>query len=217
MRALVLVPLLLVSCASPEPSRPVPIPAAGTPAPSALPAGAIRFVVEPSRSLATIRVREQVAGVAVPGEAVLTTSAFSGSLVLLPDGSFAVGSVLAVELDSLKSDSTLRDEWIKINTLETRRFPRAELVAERLVGVPLPLPVTGRFRATLESTMRIRGVERDVAWELDIVRDAGAVRGTGAIRFRFGDHGMVVPANRLVLSVVDDIHLAIAVSAREEP
>jgi len=103
---------------------------------TALPAGARRFAIVPERSLATIRVREQVASVPAPGDAILTTRSFSGTVVLLPDGSFANGSALSVDLDTLKSDESLRDEWIKFNTLNTRVYPRAEFTLERVSGVP---------------------------------------------------------------------------------
>src|SRR5712691_13204436 len=87
----------LVSCAAPQPSLPTPTTpssSSATPAPSAtaLPAGARRFEIVAERSLATIRVREQIAAIPAPGDAVLTTRGFSGAAVLLSDGTFANGS-----------------------------------------------------------------------------------------------------------------------------
>ena len=196
------------STATPTPSTPAP--ATATP----LPPGAVRLGIVPARSVATIRVHEQVANVALPGEAVLTTNAFEGSLVLLPDGTFAPGSAFAALLDTLKSDSDLRDEWIKINTLQTRQYPRAEFVPSRVVGAPLPL-TDGKWAASVEGVMRIHGVERPLVWELRAVRLAGELRVRGSTSFRFGDYGMAVPANRLVLSVVDDVRLEIDLLAKE--
>ena len=37
----------------------------------------------------------------------------------------------------------------------------------------------------------------------------------GAMSFRFGDYGMAVPANRLILSVVDDVRLEIDLVAKD--
>ncbi|MGH2490162.1 MAG: YceI family protein [Candidatus Limnocylindria bacterium] len=217
-RSHIVVLAILASCSSPQavaPSTtapPSPTPSAATP----LPQGAVRFAVVPARSLATIRVREQVAGVPAPGDAVLTTNAFSGALVLLADGTFAPDSLLSVDLDTLKSDSDLRDEWIKFNTLNTRVYPRAEFTAKRTMGIPLPLPTSGEWSATIEGTMKIHGVERALAWPVQATRSAGEVRVHGATAFRFGDYGMAVPANRLVLSVVDDVRLEIDIVARED-
>ena len=127
-----IVTIALVSCAAPaaSPSTPTATATSDTtstsiPTASALPAGARRFAIVPERSLATIRVREQIASIPAPGDAILTTRAFTGTVVLLPDGGFASGSTFAADLDTLKSDEPLRDEWIKINTLNTRVYPRA--------------------------------------------------------------------------------------------
>jgi len=210
------------ACAASQPSAPVPhdtAPSSIAAAPTAsatLQLGAIRFTIAPSRSQATIRVREQVASVPAPGDAVLATKAFSGSLVLLADGTFAPGSLIAVDLDTLSSDSDLRDEWIKVNTLQTRVFPRAEFNVARVSGVPLPLPAQGEWAARLEGMMEIHGVERSLAWDLRVTRSAGEIRAKGATAFRFGDYGMAVPANRLILSVVDDVRLEIDIVARED-
>ena len=209
----------LSACASAGAQEPTAKPVAAptpTPARSLLPPGAIAFHIVPDRSLATIRVREQVANVPLPGEAVLTSSAFSGSLVLLPDGSFAQGSTISIQLDTLKSDSDLRDEWIKFNTLDTRRFPRAEFTATRIAGIPLPLPGTGEWQADLRGTMRIHGVEREMTWPLTVARSADEVRARGRTTFRFGDYGMAVPANRMILSVVDDVRLEVDIVVRQE-
>lgn len=213
--------LALVSCAGPAalPSAPAassPSLAAPTAGATALPAGARRFAVVAERSLATIRVREQVAAIPAPGDAVLTTSAFKGTLVLLADGAFASGSTLSADLDTLKSDSDLRDEWIKINTLNTRAYPRAEFTLARVSGIPLPLATQGEWAATVEGTMKIHGVERVLSWPVRVTRSPGEVRVRGATAFRFGDYAMAVPANRLILSVVDDVRLEIDVVARDD-
>lgn len=210
--------IALASCAAPQVSPPASAATASPPSAStatALPAGARRFAIVPDRSLATIRVREQIAAIPAPGDAVLTTRAFSGTVVLLPDGAFASGSSFAADLDSLKSDEPLRDEWIKFNTLNTRVYPRAEFTLERVNGVPMPLAAQGEWAATLEGTMKIHGVERRVSWPVQVTRSGSEVRVRGATAFRFGDHGMTVPANRLILSVVDDVRLEIDVVARD--
>ena len=210
----------LVSCAAPAASPPAPTATSaplGTPTASAtaLPAGARRFAIITERSVATIRVREQVAAIRAPGDAILTTRAFSGSVVLLPDGSFASGSAFAADLDTLKSDEPLRDEWIKFNTLNTRVYPRAEFTLERVTGIPMPIAAQGEWAGTLEGTMTIHGVERRLVWPVQVTRSSGEVRVRGATAFRFGDYGMAVPANRLILSVVDDVRLEIDLVARD--
>ena len=215
-----IVTIALVSCAAPagSPSTPTATATSATTSTSiatALPAGARRFAIVPERSLATIRVREQVAAIPAPGDAMLTTRAFTGAVVLLPDGGFATGSSFAADLDTLKSDEPLRDEWIKFNTLNTRVYPRAEFTLARVSGMPMPIAAQGEWAATLEGTMKIHGVERQVTWPVQVTRSGNEVRVLGATAFKFGDYGMTVPANRLILSVVDDVRLEIDLVARE--
>ena len=219
LTALLIVFASLTACSTPPRSTPSASASATvspTTATSPLPAGARRLAVVPDRSTATIRVREQVAGVPAPGDAVLTTSAFKGTLVLLADGTFASGSMLSADLDTLKSDSDLRDEWIKVNTLNTRIYPRAEFSPRRVTGVPLPLLANGEWNATIDGTMKIHGVERQISWPLQVTRSSGETRVRGSTAFKFGDYGMAVPANRLILSVVDDVRLEIDVVARDD-
>ena len=216
------VSIAVVSCAAPAASPSTPaVTATATSATTstviatALPAGARRFAIVTDRSIATIRVREQVAANPAPGDAILTTRAFTGAVVLLPDGGFASGSSFAADLDTLKSDEPLRDEWIKFNTLNTRVYPRAEFTLARVSGVPMPIAAQGDWPATLEGTLKIHGVERQVRWPVQVTRSGNEVRVVGATAFHFGDYGMAVPANRLILSVVDDVRLEIDLVARE--
>jgi polyisoprenoid-binding protein YceI len=211
--------IALVSCAAPAttPAATVTTTSAATSTAiaTALPAGARRFAIVADRSVATIRVREQIAAIPAPGDAVLTTREFTGTVVLLPDGGFASGSSFAADLDALKSNEPLRDEWIKFNTLNTRVYPRAEFTLARVSGVPMPIAAQGEWAATLEGTLKIHGVERQVTWPVQVTRSSAEVRVRGATAFKFGDYGMAVPANRLILSVVDDVRLEIDLVARE--
>jgi polyisoprenoid-binding protein YceI len=217
MRSPIVVALLasaLAACGglavAPSPSAPSTV-APSTSATSArtpLPSGAIAFTVADG-SKSVIRVHEQVAGVALPGEAVVTTTAMDGEIVLLADGSFAAGSKIRADLQALKSDNDLRDEWIKFNTLLTSVYRYAEFTPSRLSGVPLPLPSTGTWNAKLEGTMKIRTTEKPVTWDLVVIRDAAKTMAGGGIVFQFGDYGMAVPANRLILSVKDEVRLQV--------
>ena len=182
--------------------------ASPTPAHLPVPSGAFGFAVADG-SKAVIRVNEQVAGVALPGEAVVTTTVMDGEFVLLPDGSFAPGSKIRADLERLKSDNDLRDEWIKFNTLLTSQYRYAQFTPTRLSGVPLPLPATGTWNAKLEGTMKIRTTEKPVTWDLAVSRDGSKTTAGGAIVFQFGDYGMAVPANRLILSVKDEVRLRV--------
>jgi polyisoprenoid-binding protein YceI len=138
-----------------------------------------------------------------------------GEFVLLADGTFSPGSKIRADLERLRSDNDLRDEWIKFNTLQTSRYRYAEFTPTRLSGVPMPLPASGTWNAKLDGTMKIKTTEKPVTWDLVVTRDATSTNAGGAIVFKFADYGMDVPANRLILSVKDEIRLRVDLVIRE--
>ncbi|HEY6204008.1 MAG TPA: YceI family protein [Candidatus Limnocylindria bacterium] len=79
----------------------------------------------------------------------------------------------------------------------------------------MPIAAQGEWAATLEGTMKMHGVERQVTWPVQVTRSGNEVQVVGATAFHFGDYGMAVPANRLILPVVDDVKLEIDLVARE--
>lgn len=79
------------------------------------------------------RVREQLAGLKFPDDAVGTTDSVSGTLVLMPDGSIdSANSKVTIDLRTLKSDQDLRDNYIKTRTFDTDKFPYAEIRSKKI-------------------------------------------------------------------------------------
>ena len=189
--ASVLIALALCACSLAAPTQPS---ATAAPTTSAAPTGTVSasgpwtFTVD-SSSKTTVRVREVLAQIRAPGDAVLTATGMKGSFTLNTDGSFASGSKITADLTTLRSDQSQRDSFIKDNTLETRRFPTAEFVPEKAAGVTLPLPISGELKLTATATA-------DPAW-------------------KFGDFGMSVPRVVSVLSIEDDIRVEISLVATE--
>ncbi|HUQ42596.1 MAG TPA: YceI family protein, partial [Candidatus Limnocylindrales bacterium] len=98
-----------------------------------------------SASKAVVRVREQLAGVSLPNDAVLTATGGTGRFSLTADGTFSSDSKITFDLTTLSSDSRDRDNFIKQDTLNTRQFPKAELVPTRTSGLTVPLASSGTF------------------------------------------------------------------------
>jgi polyisoprenoid-binding protein YceI len=182
--------------------------AAAPAAPSAAPAGALTFKIAEGESEATFRVREQLANVQLPNDAVGTTTAVSGQLSLRPDGSPVTdASKITVDLRQLKTDSTMRDNFIKQNTLQTSRFPFAEFVPTRVEGLPSPLPASGEHAFKLTGLMTVHGIQKEVTWDVTANRSGTELEGTATTAVKFGDFGMSPPRVPVVLSIVDEIRL----------
>jgi polyisoprenoid-binding protein YceI len=208
----------LAACAAPSVESRATTPATSPPAAATSTAGAeLRFEAAQDRSKVTVRVREQLASVPSPSDAVLTTKAVSGQFVLRSDGTFAPDSKLSVDVTTLQSDEGRRDQFIKRSTLETSRFPRAEFVPMRTAGLSTPMPATGEWTFTLIGNLTIRDVTKQVSWDATAKRTSGELSSTAKTSFKFGDFGMEPPTAASVLSVVDEIRMEIELVAVEKP
>lgn len=156
-----------------------------------------------------MRVRELLVDLPAPSDAVLTTTALSGQVLLGPDGAFAEGTRITVDVRTLQSDRSQRDQFIKRSTLETSRFPTATFVPKRAEGLPAPLPESGEWNIRLIGDMTVHGVTKEITWSATVKRSEGDVTGKATTNFRFGDFGMERPSVFTVLSIVDDIRLEI--------
>jgi len=168
-------------------------------------------------STAEYRVREQLARLNFPNDAVGKTDTLAGQLVLEGDGSIAPGGRLTVDLRNLQSDSGRRDAFIRQNTLHTDRFPNAVFVPRRQQGLPLPLPSSGKAAFTLTGDMTIHGTTSELTWDVAASVTPTTVSGEATTRFPFARFGIAIPKVLGLLSVDDDIRLVLNFKARREP
>ena len=181
---------------------------AALPTVAAAPSGATVFSVVPGQSRATFRVREQLVGVQLPSDAVGTTSAVTGRLVLRREGGVASeASRINVDLRELRTDDPRRDSFIRQRTLRTAEFPFAEFMPRTAAGLPNPLPASGEHSFRLSGTMLLRGVTRDITWDVTARRAGTQLSARATTTVRFGDFGMVPPRAEPVAMVVDEIRL----------
>jgi len=189
-----------------------PAPTTAAPSPSATTATATLAWVISDKSKATVRVREQLAALPLPSDAVLVATGAKGSFQLNADGTFASGSQISCDVTSLTSDQSLRDSFVKQSVLGTRQFPTATFVPATTAGLTLPLAANGHFTFKLTGKLTIHGVTKDVTFDVDANRAGSALTATATLNptFKFGDFGMPQPAAPgRVISVVDEIKLTI--------
>ena len=224
--ALTIVGLLATACAGAAnvavaPTSVVPTTAAPTTAaPTATPATAGLAWTVSDASKATVRVREQLAGVSLPSDAVLTATGASGSFSLSADGTFASGSTISFDLRTLASDSRDRDNFIKQGTLRVTQFPTATFVPTKATGLTLPLPASGDLSFTMTGTMTIHGKDKVVTFAVKATRAGADLMATATAdpSWTFEDFGMSAPSSNFrVISVVDEIRLVIDLVAKGPP
>lgn len=172
------------------------------------PPGASRYLLDSTSVEARYRVTERFAANTIDNEVVGVTRDVAGQVVLDVSGRpVASASHLTIRLTGLKTDRARRDSYVQKNTLETAKWPSAELVVKELSGLPTPMPNAGAYDVIVGGDLTLHGVTRPVSWNAKVVVSAGVVRGTARTTVRFADFGMAVPRVPLIARVDDPITL----------
>lgn len=175
----------------------------------ALPADTVIAFLVTDKSEARYRVREQLAGVNFPSDAVGTTKSITGTIYGRMDGTILPQSKFRVDLRTLKSDDDRRDNFVGQSVLNTRNFQFAEFVPKEVKGLTLPIPTTGDVKFQLIGDLTIRNVTKSVTWEVDGKINGGEGTGTAKTNFNFAYFNLTQPRVPMVLSIVDDIKLEV--------
>jgi len=179
----------------------------GTPPVSASPpAGSLRFALDPLQSEASYRATEQLAGFSSPSDAVGKTSDVSGTIVFDTNGTVvASASKITIDLTTLTSDKSQRDNYIKRSTLNTDKYPDAVVVPTSVTGLSWPLPTTGQATFTITGDLTAHGVTKPTTWNATASFEGTKISGTATTEVKFEDFGMSPPRTMLVLSVEDHL------------
>jgi len=158
---------------------------------------------------ARYKVQEQFVGIDFPSLAVGSTEAVTGSIIVKPDGSFDPASKIIVDLRTLSSDQSQRDNFIQGRTLETEKFPNLELVPKRATGLPAPLPASQQAGFKIITDMTMHGVTKEVTWTAVSTFGNEAVNGRATTTLDFAMFNMTKPMVGRLLSVEDKIELEV--------
>jgi polyisoprenoid-binding protein YceI len=131
------------------------------------------------------RVREKLVGVPAPHDAVGRTSAVHGTLEVR-DGRLEELS-LDVDLSTLQSDRSERDQVLRDEGPQFSRYPRGRFVLRGGAG---------RSPATGELTLH--GVTRRVDVPFVVAAHGDRLEVVGAFRIRFADYGFAPPSRPIV-------------------
>lgn len=161
---------------------------------------------------ARYKVREQLAGISFPSDAVGTTNAVTGTIIVNPDGTIdAAKSKLSVDLKTITSDQQMRDGYVQNRTLETDKFPTLDFVPKRAVGLPSPLPSGMGAQAGFQliGDMTLHGVTKEVTWNVVATFGNDMVGGRATLTTDFETFNITKPTLARLMSVDDKIELEI--------
>lgn len=166
------------------------------------------FVLAREGNVARFRVREQLARIPFPNDAVGEVQSLSGSLAVTTDGVvIPEASRFVIRVADLATDQDRRDNYLRRNTLNTDSYPDVIFQPTALEGLSFPLPQNGNVTFRIVGNLTVRDRTVPATWEVGAALAQGEVRGRAETRFTFDALGLEVPRVGSVLSIVDDIRL----------
>jgi polyisoprenoid-binding protein YceI len=151
-------------------------------------------------SYAGYRVQEQLAGVGAK-TAVGRTPDVSGSMTIA--GTSATAVSIQVNMAALQSDESQRDDQMRMQGIETARFPTASftLASPIQFGTVPADGVTVKVQAS--GTLQLHGVTKPVMIPLAARVVSGVIVVTGQLEVAFADYNIRKPSSFKVLSIDD--------------
>ena len=205
---------------APEPPPPTstPVPLATSTMSSGAPSSEslAERLIAPGEALVTLSdgssarylVKEQLARLDIPNDAIGVTNQIQGYVKIGADGTIQQDvSKITIDLRTLHSDQQRRDEYLNRNSLESDAFPFAEFVVRKTLGLDWPLPVAGNAEFQLIGDMTIHGETSPLTWDVDVTISPEGGTGQARTSFPFGTFDMEIPRLFFVLSVEDNIRL----------
>lgn len=176
-------------------------------------AGATLFTIVPDQSEASYVVNEKFANIPVPNDAVGKTKDIQGQIAFGPDGRVADGGKITVNVKSLTSDRPQRDNYIRMNSLESNQYPDAVLIITGAEGLNGPLSGTpANFKLT--GQMTIHGVTKPLIFDTIATMTGDTINGTATVVFKMGDFN-IMPPQIAILTTSDVVKLQLQINAKK--
>tara|TARA_B100000949_G_scaffold43876_1_gene37650 strand:+ start:694 stop:1584 length:891 start_codon:yes stop_codon:yes gene_type:complete len=166
-------------------------------------------------SVARYKIGEQFARLPTPVTAVGETAGINGKIYFDPSGNISASdaSIIVVDVESLKSDESKRDNWVRRNGGIGSEI---SINVTKVSGHTWPLPDSGKMEVTIEGDMTISDVTKLVTWKgiLDI---AGSnITGSISTVITWDQFSLSKPRLPFIIGVDDEIILELEVIATKE-
>jgi polyisoprenoid-binding protein YceI len=182
----------------------------------------LRFVVDPAQSSATYVVREKLARLPVETDASGTTADtpsgdVTGELFLTTQGLATTNqSIFRVDLNTLRSDESPRDNFVRTNALQTsvgnNRY--AEFTIQSVSGFPTNYVEGTEVSLQLSGNMTIKGATSPVTFEVKARKQGEFLTATADTTFNMTDFG-ITPPNVPTARSHDAVRLQVVLVTRQ--
>jgi polyisoprenoid-binding protein YceI len=165
-------------------------------------------LAEGTSSFAGYRVKEELAGTGA-NTAVGRTQNVSGSMTI--DGTAITAMKVTVDMTTLQSDDSRRDERLRTDGLQTDEFPTATFTLTRPIDVGSVPKERQTIQAVAVGDLTLHGVTRSVQVSIQAQRNGDEIEAIGSVDVALTDYGIQAPTGFLVLSIANtgtiELHL----------
>jgi polyisoprenoid-binding protein YceI len=119
-----------------------------------------------------------------------------------------VSGTIIVDLDKLDTEIELRDEHLKENYLETKKFPEAKLVLK-----PFEIKSGESLNKKVMATLELHGEKKDMEIELEVTRDKQLISVEGEFSIKLSDHKIELPSFQGI-TAADTVKLKVAATLK---
>lgn len=147
------------------------------------------------------RVKEVLGG--VDTEAVGRGQDISGSITIA--GTQVTAGSFTVEVATIASDNSMRDDQFRGRVMETERFPEASFDLTFPIEIGAVPPLDGEVTALATGDLTLHGVTQSVTFEVTAVRGSQRIAVVGSIPVVFADYDIDNPSNGAVTTEDDGV------------
>ena len=169
-------------------------------------AGITHFQIAGDSSLASYTTREKFFNQPSPIFVTGMTAAITGNLNLdrtTWQPAADPPSVITVDLRTLKTDSSRRDNAIRGRFLESDKYPLATFVLKQVAGVPQSYQEGTEVTVVLEGELTVREITKPVSWQGTAKLEGSTLTGkVGTSELKYADFG--IPQITIRILAVED-------------
>jgi polyisoprenoid-binding protein YceI len=174
---------------------------------------ATTYTVVSDESEARYKVEEELASKGAT-TAVGATNAVIGALYFDSNGLPVTCTRIDVDLRTLVSDESRRDNAVQTQGLETATYPLATFILTSVEGLDTALVDGQQTTFTLIGNLTLHGETRVVAWEATVTKDGDSITGDATTTFDMPEFGITPPKMGPVLSIADSVTLEMDLTAK---
>lgn len=166
-------------------------------------------------SVAGYRVREKLAILPAPSDAVGRTSQITGQATVVDSGSTHTVSAASftVQVSTLTSDRSMRDQRVRTMGLQTDTYPTATFSLSSPITLPAAVTTGKAVTVTATGPLTLHGETRTVSIPMTVQLSGSTFEAVGSISFPWSEFGMTAPSFGSFVSVANtvtmefDLHL----------